>query len=526
MASNALQNSDINSSTNNNLPLNSSASSRFGKMLDYLWPIEKHELPKFMFLTLLMFCILGIQNLIRAMKDSVINTMIGPETIAFLKFWGVLPASFVITIIYIKLVSVMKGENIFYLIMSGFLVFFFLFAFILFPNYQYLHLNPEYASHLGLLYPNFKWFILLLSNWSFSLFYIIAELWPSAVFALLFWQFVNKITTIDESKRFYPLFGLLGQTGLYLSGQFLVQLSNINLYITNFFNLSQSKSVISIQIVISIVLVLGVVALLAFWIINHKILNIALTENLKFRVKKSQISLKDSLKMILESRYIRLIAILLFCYGVAINMVEGPWKAEATKVYTNPTDFAVFVGSYLSYTGLFTIFFVLVGSNIVRKLGWFSAAIITPLMVFITGMIFFMVSNFESVGGLAIMFFALTDPVMIAIIIGAVQNVLSKSTKYTLFDSTKEMSYVPLDDELKTRGKAAADMIGTKLGKSASAFSQSMLFVLIPSATYGSISSFLMVSFFIVCVVWIWAVIELNKEYKALCAIRKEESVF
>lgn len=520
MASKAQQSSRTNFFTKN------TSSSKVNKLLDYLWPVEKHELPKFLFLTLLMFCILGIQNLIRAMKDSVINTMIGPETIAFLKFWGVLPASFVVTIIYIKLVSVMKGENIFYLIMSTFLVFFLLFAFVLFPNHQYLHLNPEYANHLGSLYPNLKWFILLLSNWSFSLFYIIAELWPNAIFALLFWQFVNKITTVDESKRFYPLFGLLGQTGLYLSGQFLMQLSNINNYVTNLFHLSENKSVVSIQIVISIVLILGLIALAAFWIINHKILNIALTENLQFRVKKSQISLKDSFKMIAESRYIRLIAILLFCYGVAINMVEGPWKAEATKVYTNPTDFAVFVGNYLSYTGLFTIFFVLVGSNIVRKLGWFSAAIITPVMVFITGMIFFMVSNFQPVAAFATIFFILTDPIMIAIIVGAVQNVLSKSSKYSLFDSTKEMSYVPLDDELKTRGKAAADMIGTKLGKSTSAFTQSMLFVIIPSATYSSISSFLMVAFFVICIIWIWTVIELNKEYKALCENRKEESIF
>ena len=89
--------------------------SKFGQILDYIWPISRSEVPKVLFITLLMFCILGIQNLIRAMKDSVINTMIGTETISFLKFWGVLPAAFLITIGYVKLVSVMKGENIFYL---------------------------------------------------------------------------------------------------------------------------------------------------------------------------------------------------------------------------------------------------------------------------------------------------------------------------------------------------------------------------------------------------------------------------
>jgi AAA family ATP:ADP antiporter len=58
----------------------SKSSSKISKIIDYLWPVERHELPKFLFLTLLMFCILGIQNLIRAMKDSIINTMIGTET--------------------------------------------------------------------------------------------------------------------------------------------------------------------------------------------------------------------------------------------------------------------------------------------------------------------------------------------------------------------------------------------------------------------------------------------------------------
>ena len=88
------------------------------------------------------------------------------------------------------------------------------------------------------------------------------------------------------------------------------------------------------------------------------------------------------------------------------------------------------------------------------------------------------------------------------------------------------MSYVPLDEKLKTRGKAAADMIGTKLGKSSSALLQSMIFVIIPSATYSSISPFLMIVFVLICFVWIWAVTELNKEYKTACNNKGEESIF
>jgi len=482
------------------------------KILDYVWPIARHELPKFLSITLLLFCVLFIQNLIRALKDGIVITMIGTETIAFLKFWGVLPAAFLMTIIYVKLINVMRGEYIFYLILSIFLIFFGIFGFVIFPNHEAFHLSPEQASNLIAQFPHLKWFILLISKWGFSLFYIIAELWPSVVFALLFWQFVNSITTVDESKRFYALFGLLGQTGLYISGAMLENLPAIGNYFIANYNFTAERTVVCVELALFVVLILGAIAIGAFWLLNHKVLEEAV--EVKFTSKKQRLSIVESLKMALSSRYIRLIAILLICYGISINLIEGPWKAQASKIYPSADEYTAFVGSYLKYTGILTITFVLLGSNIVRKLGWFAAAVITPCMVFSTGVLFFLVSNSTEFAGWMVVALSFSDPVTIAIVIGAIQNVLSKSSKYTLFDSTKEMAYVPLPDELKTRGKAAADVIGTKLGKSASALLQSLIFMIIPAATYQSISMYLMVVFTIICLIWIWGVRELGKEYQ------------
>ncbi len=474
----------------------------------YLWPIYKHETSKFLLTTLLMFCILFIQNVVRAEKDSIVNTMVGTEIIAFLKFWGVMPASLLMAVLYVKLITNFKGEYVFYMIISGFLAFFALFAFWIFPNHETLHFSPDRTQALIESLPNLKWFILILSKWGFSLFYIVAELWPNAAFALLFWQFVNSVNTVDESKRFYTLFGLLGQTGLYISGTFLEHLPKISTHFISTLGIEMNRSVFSMQLVLSVVIVLGLVAIYTFWYLNHKILTAA---QIEFKAKKQKMSVKESIKMVVESRYIRLITLLLISYGVAINLVEGPWKKKASAIYTDPEAYASFVGSYLSYTGLLTILFVLLGSNVVRFLGWRAAAIITPIMVFVTGITFFGVSNFDMLEMFGI---AVTNPATIAISIGAIQNILSKSSKYTLFDSTKEMSYVPLSDDLKTKGKAAVDVIGVKLGKSLSAFLQSVIFIILPSATFHSISIYLMVIFTIICVVWIWAVNELSKEYK------------
>ena len=63
-----------------------------------------------------------------------------------------------------------------------------------------------------------------------------------------------------------------------------------------------------------------------------------------------------------------------------------------------------------------------------------------------------------------------TTPLGIAVISGTIQNCVSKGTKYSIFDATKEMAFVPLSHLSKMRGKAAIDGIISRLGKSGASF--------------------------------------------------------
>ena len=78
------------------------------------------------------------------------------------------------------------------------------------------------------------------------------------------------------------------------------------------------------------------------------------------------------------------------------------------------------------------------------------------------------------------------------------------------------MLYIPLDQELRTKGKAAVDVISNKIGKSTSGFIQSLIFTIVPMATYHSIAPGLMIIFIAVCMLWIYAIRKIYFEYQKI----------
>ena len=46
----------------------------------------------------------------------------------------------------------------------------------------------------------------IVRNWSFAVFYVMAEMWGSVVASLLFWSFANEVTTVEEAKKYCECF--------------------------------------------------------------------------------------------------------------------------------------------------------------------------------------------------------------------------------------------------------------------------------------------------------------------------------
>jgi len=490
---------------------------KFSKLRAVLWPIQNKELKKFLPMGLLMFFILFNYTLLRNVKDALVITApgCGAEVIPFLKLWGTMPFALLFFFAYAKLSNILSRENLFYTCIIPFLVFFGAFAFIIYPNKELLHPTLESVSALRESCPNIKWFISLYGIWSFAIFYILAEEWGVIGISLLFWQFANEITRTNEAKRFYSFFGLLGNLSLITAGALVEWLAGMNK------NLPPAADVWgkSITYMMTAIVIVGVGILAVYWWVNRYVLtdpfyyDAAASVGKKKKEDKPKLSLRESLAYIFSSKYLGFIAILVISYGIATNLIDVTWKSQLKEYFPHSNDYFAFMGRFSFWTGIVTIVLILATKGIVRKFGWLTGAIITPLMVLITSALFFAFILFKESLNDVVAFVGVTS-VYMAVMIGAVQNILNKGTKYSLFDPTKEMAYIPLDQELKVKGKAAVDVIGGRFGKSGGGFIQ---FILLTLTAGGQLTIvpylFGIVAF--VSLAWIGAVKSLSKPYAA-----------
>jgi len=500
------------------------AESGFKGLRGIFWPVHGFELKKFLPMGLMMMCILFNYTILRDTKDTLMVNAPGggAECLSFLKLYGVTPAAILFMVVFIKLANVFSKEKLFYAVVTPFLVFFAAFAFIIYPNKEALHMSLPTLQAAQASMPNLHWFLPVIGNWSFSIFYILSELWGSVVLSMLFWQFANEITKVKEAKRFYGLFGMLGNVGLLLSGPIIMG--------TAMYAKTLPKEVdsfgVNLKLLMSCVVVSGLVAIATYrWMHKNVLTDPALYEPGQGNKKKekSKLSVMDSFRYILKNPYLGLIAVLVVSYGVTINLVEGVWKGQIKIAFPDMNDYNMFMGQFSTWTGGITILLMIVGNNILRKLSWTKAAIITPIMILATSCIFFFVV-WNGAKSTPLAPFMGTTVVMVAVMVGMFQNVLSKGTKYSLFDSTKQMAYIPLDQEAKVKGQGAVEVIGGRAGKSGGAFIQSTLLAVIGgSVSLASLTFILGPLVILICGLWAISVFGLGRKFSALVSSKEAE---
>jgi AAA family ATP:ADP antiporter len=474
---------------------------------------ERKTLKKLLPLGAMLFFILFNYTILRDTKDVLVVTApnSGAEIIPFLKTYVNLPSAIGFTILYSSLTNKMPADKVFYVIMASFLSFFGAFATIIYPNRNFLHPNAA-ADFLTKILPTF--FVPLIAifrNWTYALFYTLANLWGSVVVSLLFWGFANEITTVDEAKKYYPLFGLMANVALIFSGQYVKYVSNLRSglpagadYWGHSLKMLMGAVVAGGAVVVSLMMYMQKFVLTDPGCIDPN-------KEAKRKKTKTKMTFGESAKFLASSRYIRDLAVIVIGYGMAINIVEVTWKSKLKAAFPDPNAYSTFMGNFSSATGIVTLLMMFGSSFLIKRFGMGVASLITPITLLTTGIAFFSLIMFPGFFSPLTSKFGVS-PLMLAVLIGAAQNILSKGSKYSLFDPCKEMAYIPLDAESKTKGKAAVDVIGNPLGKSGGSFLQQILIGIFGSlqASTPYLGGFLG----LIIVAWIQAAGSLAQQFK------------
>ncbi|RDX90602.1 hypothetical protein CR513_27514, partial [Mucuna pruriens] len=476
--------------------------------------IEVATLKKIVPLGMMFFCILFNYTILRDTKDVLVVTARGSsaEIIPFLKTWVNLPMAIGFMLLYTKLANVLSKQALFYTVILPFIAFFGAFGFVLYPLSNYIHPEALADKLLNVLGPRFLGPLAIMRIWTFCLFYVMAELWGSVVISVLFWGFANQITTVEEAKRFYPLFGLGANVALVFSGRTVKYFSNLR----NNLGPGVDGWAISLKGMMSIVVAMGFAICFLYWWVNNYV---PLPTRSKKKKEKPKMGTMESIKFLVSSKYIRDLATLVVAYGISINLVEVTWKSKLKAQFPSPNEYSSFMGDFSTATGIATFTMMLLSQFIFDKYGWGTAAKITPTVLLLTGIGFFSLILFGGPIAPTLAKFGMT-PLLAAVYVGAMQNIFSKSAKYSLFDPCKEMAYIPLDEDTKVKGKAAIDVVCNPLGKSGGALIQQ--FMILSFGSLASSTPYLGGVLLVIVLAWLLAAKSLDTQFTAL---RQEEEL-
>lgn len=413
-------------------------------------------------------------NILRSVRNALVVADKGGSAafIPYFELCGTFPASILLTWVLSRLMRKFSFRFIFSSTMLFFLFFFLIFAFWIYPFREVI--QSLLQSRLGGL-AEIASFQVIFTHWPDMIFYIMSELWKVALLSVVFWGFVNQKLSMDEAKRFYPPLMLGSSIGTIIAGPITVFCTSR--FSWDVFPLAAQRWQHSLCLLTTFMVACGLLTLFAF----NALFKLLLVKSQKTIEPSSQerepfsqrlLSLSSSLRYLVRSSYLTALLIVVVAEYVSYALGELIFLETLKEMYPNPSDYCQYLGSLTFWTGILTAFSaIILTPYLLQKCRWSRNALITPaLMVLMTFGFFFMIYCRKSG------FFSNISLLPLIVFMGSLHFCIGRSAKYTLFDATKELAFIPLDREGQMRGKLIIDGMGSRLGRGGSSFLSLVLF--------------------------------------------------
>lgn len=455
-------------------------------------------------------------SILRAIKDTVITKILNSMYIPCVKLIVVTPLIMLITIPIYNYFLNKYGPQ--------YTIFFTVLPVTLYINiYSYFSDSSSWlpysvVSYLTNVYDTTNYKILLIGslmliNIHHILCYVFAEMWGTMVLSSSFWTIVNYYSSIEDAKSYYGVLPSYANIGTALGGFLTYQIS------TWYYHDYE----IAFKILIYTFNAVSISLLLFYRFVFWKVFNIdqhTLNEEKEAKtfVKTSKPSMIQSIRSNFALFFNNITTSNLFVcivsYGLIINLMEVIWKNAIAKQSLTVAAFLKTQGLNSLITSIVSILISYFTSYLLHK-KWIYVALVTPISLGLTGLGFISMYLF---GG----YIWSPDLVLqFAVNLGLMNNVISKVSKYTFFDPSKECVFVSLDPSIRSKAKVV-DSVGGRLGKSAGSliyFVTMMSLVSINDLRHASaakspiesIAVYVLIFIIFSMIAWIRSILTLNK---------------
>ncbi|KAM0680802.1 hypothetical protein GINT2_001076 [Glugoides intestinalis] len=433
-----------------------------------------------------MFCIIAFNySFLRLFKDRIVYSVLdNTETKNWLKL-----LTFLVTqslVIFSQNVSAASNFNVAF---GKLIIYFASFlgintAFIIATKYLPVQLNDTFSDLLFLsdslsirglkvIYP----LCIVINQYTYSCFYVLSEVIGSMMISFCFMTYINNNTTENQNKRFVRLLLFFSNISSLLAGVCY------NAWLSIYENKPKKESDIFYFIFPAIAIFLYMVVLAMKKSLEKEFLNEIVVSASKgapksASSKKKKVGFKDSLYLMMNSKFLCAMCGMTFFYNVTSNMLEtansSGMAASASYYGKDKSFFATGFKSFdLMFTSLVTCIVMVTPISLLPDRIGIVAFAMVPLAISVFAAIiqlFFSVTNFPFTGYDNMWPFntynaAIKYPYAESLFGTAMQS-LMKISKYAFFDIVKELIAMKIDPANRALFKGVFDGSITKLGKS------------------------------------------------------------
>jgi len=381
-------------------------------------------------------------GILRSARNALVVADIGngAGSIPIFELCGTMPAALIMVYLLTRLLNKYSIHKVFIITLAFFSGFFLFFAVVVYPSFPIWEAKVTQWTWL----PWNNFFAVILPHVLSLLFFVMAELWKIALLTVLFWGLVNQYIPLGEAKKYYGPLMLGGSIGTIVAGPI------VSFCTSDFASQSSWSNSLSLMMI-----VLSLIGILTAYLYSKLWKEFAGPQQEAEEVKDT-ISVWESVRLCIKSPYLSLLAWITIVDYIAYALGEVIFLDILKQRYPDPRDYCAYMGHLSLWSGILTAFSALVVTPLLlRRCRWVVASLVTPVCLLVTGGAFF----------IAVWHPSTSQQIELLVFLGTLFFCCVRAAKYTLFDSSKEIAFIPMPPLEKMQGKLIIDGFCSRLGR-------------------------------------------------------------